>query len=297
MTDRRMVLIVNPRGGRRRGLDVLEQVRPKLAAAGIDVDVRVTEHPGHAAGIARSADLTGCDGLCVIGGDGTLHEAVNGLLQRPEGVRPPVGIIPGGTGNCVLQQLGSTTPEQAIGPIISGRGQRIDVARLDGPDGTQYCLSIVGWGSVVDINRTAERLRWLGPPRYALSAFREIARARRRRLTLTLDGETETGDFLFVIACNTRFTGKGMDLAPRASLTDGLLDVVIVRQATRRQMLALFQRVYDGTHLALPCVDYRQVRSLGLETTTRDPLNIDGELQGQTPVRIELLPKMLEVFA
>jgi diacylglycerol kinase (ATP) len=100
-----------------------------------------------------------------------------------------------------------------------------------------------------------------------------------------------------VLACNTRFTGKGMQLAPRAKLDDRLLDLVIVRRATRRKMLQLFSRVYSGTHIDLPCVEYRQVGSFALSSPGCEGLNIDGELKLNLPIRVEIVPAALRIFA
>lgn len=296
MPSRRMLLIVNPRGGRRKGLKILEDVLPAFAAGGVVVDVRRTEFAGHAAELARTLDLDGYDGICSIGGDGTAHEVVNGLMQRESPARPPLGIIPAGTGNAVLWHLRATTPRLAVERIVAGRTLPLDLARLSWADRTAYSINVVGWGNMVDIGLTAERLRRLGPPRYALAAAAQILRARRRPLRLTLDDETIEDEFLLVAACNTRFVAAGMDLAPRAEMSDGLLDVVVVRRASRRQMWTLFRRIHDGSHVHLPWVEYRQVRRLRLETATADPLNIDGELAGETPVSIDVVPAAVQVF-
>jgi diacylglycerol kinase (ATP) len=242
-------------------------------------------------------DLSDCSGLCLIGGDGTIHEVANGLLARDAPAAVPVGIIPGGTGNSVVWHLGCPSPRQAVDRILAGRTQPMDVARLTLPDQTIHCLNIIGWGSVVDINRTAERLRKVGRPRYALAALWHILCPRRRRAKLALDGQVSEDDFLLVVGCNTKFTGKAMNLAPRADLSDGKIDVVVVRRASRRQMLQLFQGVFAGSHLRLPCVEYYQVRSFRIDTAAPEPLNLDGELKGCSPVSAEMLPAALRVFA
>jgi len=297
MTSKRFMLVVNPQGGLRRGLALLEQVRARFAAAGAVLDVHVSQHRGHAAELARTLDLRGCDGFCLIGGDGTIHEVANGLLQRADGVSIPLGLIPGGTGNAVLLHLGCTTPQDAMERILAGATQRVDVARLACGGQTVYCLNIVGWGGVVDINRTAERWRWLGRPRYTLATLWHIFRPRRRPARLVLDGETIDDEFLFVLGCNTKFTGKGMHVAPRADLADGKIDVVFVRQASRIQMLRLFRGISDGSFVTLPSVEYRQVRSFRIETRTRDLLNLDGELESCSPVSVNMIPGALAVFA
>jgi len=297
MVTKRFVVVVNPRGGTRRGLAVLEEVKPVFAAAAAELDVRVTSHAGHAAELARTMDLDGCDGFCVIGGDGTIHEAVGALMQREAPGTIPLGIIPGGTGNSVLAHLECFEPLEAARRILAGNTQPLDVVRVTMGSDVAYCINIIGWGAVVDINRTAERLRLLGPPRYAMAAITHILRARRRRAKIVLDGQVIDDDFLLAVACNTIFTGKGMQLAPHAEIGDGKVDVVVVRRASRLQMLKLFKNVFDGSHLALPCVEYHQVRSFGIEPESANSLNLDGELKGKTPVSAEIMHAALQVFA
>ena len=297
MTKRRFLLVVNPRGGKRRGLTILEQIQPAFAAAGAELDVRVTERSGHALEIARTTDLDGYAGLCLIGGDGTVHEVVNGLLQRERPAAIPLGLIPAGTGNTVHQHLhGRTSPQEAAQQILAGKTAPLDAVQVLLAGQVVHCINIVGWGVVADVNATAEGLRRLGPPRYATAALWHILRARHRRARLILDGQVHDDDFLFLIACNTKFTGSNMKLAPRAEVDDGRLDVIVVRRASRLQMLKIFTSVYNGSHLALPYVEYHQVRSFALESAGHESLNLDGEMKGTTPLAAEVLPAALRVF-
>jgi YegS/Rv2252/BmrU family lipid kinase len=297
MVQLRFIFIVNPRGGAQRGMQMLDDVQPRFTAAGAELEVHITRSAGDASELARTLDLSDCQGLCLIGGDGTIHEVANGLLAREIPVSVPLGIIPGGTGNSVAMHLGFLNPEHAVEKILDGRTQPVDVVRLTLPDRTLYCLNIVGWGNGVDINRTAERLRKLGKPRYTVATLWHMLYPRRRRATLVLDDQISTDDFLLVVACNTKYTGKGMNLAPRADLSDGKIDVVVVRQASRRQMLQMFRSVFSGSHLELPCVEYHQVRSFRIETAVPELLNLDGELKGHSPVSAEMVPAALRVFA
>lgn len=297
MTRRAMTVIVNPRGGRQRGGDVFNQIRSVLVAAKIDLNVIITTHAGHAFQIAQEMDLQTCDGICIVGGDGTLHEVADGLLQRREPIRVPLGIIPAGTGNTVAQHLTCDTPMEAAQRIARGRVLPMDVIQVRLKDRFVHCIDMVGWGAVSDINLNAERWRILGRQRYAVAALWQIVRARRRRATLMLDGEAFSGDFLFIIACNPKYTGAGMQLAPRAELNDGLMDVVVVRNASRWQMLNLFSKVFDGSHVGLSCVEYYQVKSIEIRTEGQDLMNLDGEMKGFSPIAAEVLPSALSVFA
>jgi sphingosine kinase len=297
MAGAHFVVVVNPRGGTRRGLAVLEEVKPVFESVGARLDVFVTRRAGHTAELARTVDLGDRDGLCVIGGDGTIHEAVSGLIQRGEPVSTPLGIIPGGTGNSMCEHLQCTDPLEAARRIAAGNTRPLDVVRVTGGDEVFYCVNLIGWGAAVDINRTAERLRWLGPLRYTASAITHILRAGRRRARVVLDGLTVEDGFLLVAGCNTKFTGKGMQLAPDADIGDGKIDVVLVRRATRLQMLQLFRKVFDGSHMSLPFIEYHQVRSFRIEPKRPDGLNLDGELKGATPMSAEVMPASLRIFA
>jgi sphingosine kinase len=297
VTAKRFVVVVNPYGGKQRGLMVLEQVKPALAAAGAELDVRVTQAAGQAGEIARSLDLGCCDGICVIGGDGTVHEVADGLLQRGEPISIPLGLIPGGTGNSLHQHLQCDDPLEAVRRIVAGRTEPLDVIRVSLQDQVVFCIDIVGWGAVADINCTAEKLRMLGPPRYAVAALWHILRAKRRRAKLVLDGRTMEDEFSFIIACNPKFTGLKMKLAPLAETTDGKVDVVFVRRATRWQMLQLFAKVFKGTHLSLRCVEYHQVSSFAIESEGNEPLDLDGEMKGNLPLSAEVIRGGLRVFA
>jgi sphingosine kinase len=296
MTPQRIVVVVNPRGGTRRGLAILDQVKPVFAGAAAQLDVRVTEHSGHAREIAKTLAPGCCDALCVIGGDGTIHEVADGLMQRGEPARVPLGFIPAGSGNTMHQHLGCNDPIEAAQRILTGRTCALDVARVTTGGQVIHCVDIVGWGGVADINIVAEKLRVLGPPRYAVAALWHILKARRRPARLVLDGQAIDDEFLFVIGCNTKFTGKGMRLAPRAEIGDGKIDVVVLRRATRLQMLRLFTRVFDGSHLSLGCVEYHQVSSFAIESQGHETLDLDGEIRGTAPVRVEMMPAALRVF-
>ena len=297
MSGKRLLVLVNPRSGKRRRLIVLEKVKPVFAAAGIDLEVRVTERPGHARQVAKTFDLTGYRGLCLVGGDGTVHEAVGGLVERGAAASIPLGIIAAGTGNTLLDHLGLAEPMEAARRIVAGRTCPIDVARIEARDGVDYCVVLVGWGGIADINVTAEKLRWMGPPRYAAGALWNILTAKPRAARLVLDGRTIEDKFLFVIACNSRYAGSKMDLAPRAEIADGKIDVVLVRTATRPQMLRLFAKVFDGSHVTMPCVEYYQVRSLAIDSEGDDVLDLDGEIKGAPPISLKVLPRAVQVFA
>jgi diacylglycerol kinase (ATP) len=293
----RLFLIVNPHGGTRRGSAILDSVRPLFEAGGAELEIRWTQRPGHALEIAQTADVDGFDGVCVIGGDGTVHEVVNGWMRRPARPAVPLGLIPGGTGNTLHHHYGCGDAAAAARQILAGQSRPLDMARVAMGDSVVWCADIVGWGGIADINGVAERLRRLGEIRYALAALWSILWMRRRFARLTLDDEVIDDRFIFVIGCNVRSTGSGMILAPQAEPDDGKIDVVAMRNTTRREMLRLFRRVFDGSHLGMSCLEYRQVRKFSVDYEGPEPLDLDGENHGRAPFSVEMFPSALRVFS
>ncbi len=293
---RRCHAVVNPRGGKHQGSAILEQVRPVFDAAGWDLTVSVTEYPGHAQELARTLPLDGYHGLCVFGGDGTVHEVVNGLMNRGQQSLVPLGLIPSGSANTLHQHLECADPLMAARRIVAGKTSRLDVLRVTMGTQVIYSVDLIGWGSIADVNCRAERWRFLGPSRYTAAALWQIVRARHRRAKVVLDNYVLEDEFLFVIACNAKFAGQGLKMAPRAELGDGKLDVVLCRRASRCQMLRLFVRLFTGSHVSLAGVEYYQVKSLAIESAGGEPLDIDGEVKGDAPFLAEVLPGAMDVF-
>ena len=296
MKIRRLAVVVNPHGGKRNGIRVLERIRHVFDSVGIELEILVTQRVGHATEIAKNLDLQHLDGICVVGGDGTFHEVANGLMQRDDSLSVPLGIIPAGTGNSLAQHLQCHDPIEAARCIVAGLSQSLDVVRVTLQDHSVHCINIVGWGAVSDINSTAEKMRFLGPTRYTVAALWHILAPKIRRATLVLDDRTITDEFLFVIACNTKYTGAGMKLAPDAEIGDGKIDVVVLRRVSRWQMLRLFIKVFDGSHVALSCIEFHQVRSFSIQSETADRMNLDGEMKGTSPMTATLLPSALSIF-
>lgn len=296
MPEKRFAVVVNPQGGIRQGGGVLQQVRPWFDQAGAQLTVRFTSRGGDATRFARALDLDDYDGLCVIGGDGTVHEVVNGLLTRDDQRRIPLGLIPAGTGNTLHHQLHCSDPADAARAIVAGVTRPLDVARVRMSGHTVYCVNIVGWGAVADINRIAERFRLFGPMRYSVASLWKIVLPKRRRARLRLDDEWLEGEFLFVIGCNTRSTGTGMVLAPNAEIDDGKIDLVALRPASRRRLLRALRNVLRGDTLDLPEAVIRQVSEFAIDTASGDPLNLDGEVKGTAPLTVEMMPRALQIF-
>jgi len=280
----------------KKGHAVLQKVRPVFEDAGAELQIIETEYTGHARELAQTLDLTDLTALCAIGGDGTLHEVVNGLLTRTDSQTVPIGLIPGGSGNSFMHTVDCLDPFEAARGIVEGRKRPVDVAEVTLDSRAVYACNIVGWGLATDILRRSEWYRWLGESRYTIASLVEVLKGKHRIARLEVEGEVIEGDFSFVLACNTKYTGKGMLMAPDAQLSDGLIDLVVVRSASRFEMLRLLPKIFDGSYLTSPKVTCRQVKEFTLTPEIKETVNVDGELMDQTPIHVTMLPGAVMVL-
>jgi diacylglycerol kinase (ATP) len=273
-------ILLNPASGRRRGARHRARLRALADAAGVafEESASATDLKSR----ARRARDEGVERLLVAGGDGTWHWAAQGLAGGETALAP----IPLGTGNDLARELGyPLDAERAFGAALTGSVERIDLGRFDLAGGGErlFCgVAGVGFDAAV-AEHARTRVRWLrGPAVYAWATLVTLARFRPPTIELELDAERLRAEVYFVAFANTSYYGGGMRIAPGADPADGLLDVVIVRRTGRLRLLAVFPRVYRGTHLGHPAVELRRVARLALRVTPSQRINADGEGLGET---------------
>jgi len=292
----------------------------------VEVSIIELQFKGHCEELVRNMDLSKYDVLCIIGGDGTIHEAINGLMSRNDSERNriPIGLIPAGTGNSfVLELQGSSKFSKSAAHILRGAHTPVDILKVtcqcqhkkedESYDGKIiYSFNSLHWGLASKVNVTAERLRWFGrATRYTTAALLEITRGEKERAKIKIvdkDGNTieYEDEFSLAIANNIISAAKGMQMAPDAKLNDGLVDLLLVRSSNTFDLMNTFRKIYDGTHTELPYVDYLQVKSFsicpirtgddGHTELIEELLDIDGELKGFSPFSCEVLPLSIRVI-
>ena len=294
----KFILTVNPHGGTKQGPQLLKKVKPVFDAVGADLFIIETTFAGHAKELANQIDLSEYDGFIGIGGDGTLHEITNGMLSRSDGNKIPIGIIPGGSGNSYMHDLKLTDPLKAAKAITNGSTRSLDAAMVKINHVMKYAINMVGWGLVTDVGNRAENFRWLGTNRYTILSVVEVFRHKNRSATLIMDDKKINDEFTFIIACNSIHVGKGMKIAPKAKLDDGLIDLIVIRSgATRTRLLQVLPKLFDGSHINEPEVEYYQTSEFSLIPEIDENLNIDGEIMGSTPIKVKMIPNAMEIFS
>ena len=289
-------LLINPKGGHKKGFEIFEKVKHVFDKSNIKLNVFHTEYAGHAFDLANSLDYSNYDGLCAIGGDGTMYEMINGMLKRKDNQKIPIGLITGGTGNSFMYDVECLDPVEAAQRIVQHNLRPLDIAKVDANGETFYAFNIIGWGLATDAGKLAEKLRFFGGMRYDIASVIEVLKGKDRFAKLKIENEVIDDNFIFVIGCNTIHTGKAMKMAPTAKLDDGKIDLLIVRKTSRVNLLKLFPKLFSGDHIKSPLVEYRQVENFSIYVEETNDLTIDGEIIGFTPLKVQMIPRMVNVL-
>lgn len=315
-TERRPLLVVNPRSGRGQTGRAFATMRFTIEDALGPVDVAMTTHPGHGIELARDGALAGHRLIVAVGGDGTIHEVVNGLVESGlEGDRRArLGIIGQGTGGDFRRTLGiEHRLDRYLAAISSGHERSVDVGRLRyrdraGETRERYFVNILsaGMGGLVD-QYVAEMPRVVsGKSAYFLASLRALVNSRPGRVhaSVRLAGarSERTIETLMLAICNGRYFGSGMHVAPMAKPDDGVFDVVVVGGRSKVAFAASSRKVYDASHLGERGVEHFQCDGIDLTLENADAertflLDVDGEPLGGLPLEVDLVPAAVLVRA
>ncbi len=295
---KQFLLLLNPEAGGGRARKLQTGIVEEFARHGFEPTVYCSTGPGSIRRWLAEASLAGMDGAVACGGDGTLFETLNGLMAHDHGQRPPLGVLPIGTGNAFSRDLGLAAGDwqTAIERMSLNQVRAVDVGQLDCSEGRYHFLNIAGMGFVVSTGATASRLKGIGKSAYTLAALWQTLKLPSQQVVIQHDGQRLERHALFVEISNSRYTGTSFLMAPRALLDDGLLDLTVVQSLSRLRLLRLFRTIYSGQHVDYPEVTTLQSREFEIREPAGCPLMIDGEFVGITPAVIRCLPRELLVF-
>jgi diacylglycerol kinase (ATP) len=297
-----VLLIYNPAAGPRGELRRdLERVVAYLEERGWHVTIRATRKAGDATELARAAVAAKCKAVLVAGGDGTVHETINGLV----GSDTAMGVLPAGTGNVWAKEIGLPTmaltqPDRLLAAarmLVDGEVRWIDVGRA----GDRYFLNGAGVGIdstvAAQVEPRTRAGKQLGGVVTYLVAGLSIARDFGGvRSTIEVDGHTIRTMVLLVVVSNIQLFGGVVKMTPEARLDDGLLDVRVFRGMGMLWILRHIAGVFTHRHLRDPMVSHYQGRRITIDTSEPFPVQLDGEPVGMTPVTIEVVPRSLRVL-
>ncbi len=296
------LVILNPASGHGQGRKLRPRIERALGGAGIAFDLVETRAPGHAIVLGREAGAAGRERVVAVGGDGTVHEVANGLLQAPAAADgatvPALGAIPVGTGNdfAKLIHVFRVPPEEAARRMAAARTERFDVGCVNG----EYFDNSLGVGFDAEVARQANAAtRLSGLAVYVVAVYKSFVSFRAPTLEVRSAAHQETGPMMMLECSIGRSAGGGFYLTPDADPADGLLDVCLIRKVGLVKFLRYVPRVLKGTHGSLPVVAMFRTASLTIRSEGRPLLlHLDGEVRAPDTREIEvtLEPKRLRVL-
>ena len=324
LPPRHLHVILNPASGNQNPRKIFDRASKLLAASQIQWTLTETQAGGDAREIARNQPLDDIDGLVIVGGDGTIHEAINGLMSRTDWKRAieiPIGTIPAGTGNglskTVLEMAGEPDDALSAAFIIAKGGVRsFDLIRVRQKNRCYYSILSLAWGLVSDVDIESERLRWLGSVRSDLYALLRILKLRTYRgrfsfrppvspssnsdpnLNPNLEWQTIEDEFVLVWAMNLPWVAGDKKGAPDIRADEEAMGVVVVRQGTSRwQLLQGLLQIADGSHTEVPGIEFYKVCELELEPlSSQGTVAVDGEKVDYAPVKMDVFNDPIRVF-
>ena len=284
-------ILVNPVAGGGRALRRARAAESLLAARGHAVDLRCTDGPGHARALARAFATAGIRRVLACGGDGTLHEVAGGLC----GTATALAVLPGGRGNDFAGALGLPhRVDEAVATLLGGRSVRLDLGTVNGEP---FCtVAAIGFDSEVAAHVAGGGKRAAGRHAYLLAALAMLFPYRAAGFRFEGDFGVREGRYLLGAAANTARYGAGVRIAPEARADDGLLDVCLIRDLPRLTALRLIPGTYRGAHVRCPDVEIVRTRELRVSADRAVPVVADGELIGDVPAVIGVLPRALAVL-
>ena len=292
--------LVNPASdGGATGKRWLEIAR-RAADLGLTGDAFLSERPEHLTELAHDAAAGGARLIVAVGGDGTVNEVVNGIAGI-DGVE--LAIVHRGTGGDFVRTF--DIPRSVDGALAVARGsttRQIDVGRATyrtwaGPEASQWFANIASAGMsgavAKRVNETGKALG--GRASYAWSTVAVFVRWKNVQLTVTVNEAERSGPMYDVIVANGRFLAGGMKITPEAEPDDGLFDVLLIGDVTKRDLMLTLPKIYRGTHLPHPKAELLRGANVSIDAPIPLPVELDGEQPGTTPATFEIVPRALRL--
>jgi len=294
MSERRVLLFINPKSGKGRAVTL---ARDFIKYANRVATKCVVVQPENVAEVlndlAKAISVGPYDALIAIGGDGLVHHAI----QVIAGTELPLYVVPAGTGNDFARSnnLLTTSPSAIFDVIYSQGPKEIDTGRISFASGERKFCQILSTGFDAQVNERANRTNLVsGKMKYNFAMIGEIQKFRTIGYELEIDGKCSSVDAMLIAVANGQTYGGGMRLCPMADRRDGLLDILILHPVSKPELMKVFPKVYSGRHVTHPAVEFQRARSVKIAADT--VAYADGERIGRLPITVEVVPKSLRTW-
>ncbi|MCK5816381.1 MAG: diacylglycerol kinase family lipid kinase [Candidatus Marinimicrobia bacterium] len=291
-------LIYNPNSGGGRG----DKLYPLILKALRDKEHAVTPYRTlyrfHAMEIAKHIDVNSCDLILAVGGDGTAHEVLNGIMQNTSSDKHPLfGLIPVGTGNSFSKDLNFKNWGDGIKAVEDENIVDVDLLKILSDEALHYSMNCTGFGFVADVNILGNKMKkFIGKTAYTVGALIEIMRFRPHKCKIEVDGVVHKYKGVFTNFSNSVWIGGNMKISPNSIINDGIAECLVLEDLPKKKLLKVFPKVFDGSHLSVD--EFKIYRGKHFKVWS-DPIkltNPDGEIYGATPLEITVMPKEIRML-
>ena len=300
---KKIKIILNPMADMGNAWRVARDLRSITEQHG-NVDWSGTVYPGHAIELAKQAGKDGYDLVIAMGGDGTVHEVMNGLMQVPEKKRPVLGVVPVGSGNDFAHGINaSTKPAEALNHAINGETSTVDLGLMTTNDGRkEYFDNTLGIGFGATVTIRSHKLPLLrGFIMYLTAVIQTIIFDHNPiKMQIESDGEKWEQNVIYLIICNGPREGGGFLIAPDAKIDDGIFHYAMIKDVSRLMMFRIVPEVMKGTHGRFKEVKMGTCKKFSLTSDLPLHIHADGEIftgpgTDLHNVTFEILPNALKV--
>lgn len=277
---KRARLIYNPSAGREQVKKQLPYILERLEEVGYETSTHATKGQGCATDAARKAAERKFDLVIAAGGDGTINEVINGLAELE--YRPKLGIIPAGTTNDFARAIEvPKSIEAACDAICEGFEMPIDIGKVN----DQYFINIAGGGTLTELTyEVPSKLKtMIGQLAYYVKGFEKLPKIHPVNVRIEYDGKLFEGEIMLFLVSNTNSVGGIEKLAPKASLNDGMFDLLILKKSSLPDFVRVASSAVRGEHIHDPAVIYAQANRIKVYVEEVVHLNLDGEYGGMLP--------------
>jgi diacylglycerol kinase (ATP) len=295
-------VILNPYANRWRAKGQADDILTACRQAGLETDLSFIPAPGQGAEEAMRASDNGYDAVIAAGGDGTVHEVVNGLIASAgDGPTKPLGVMPVGTGNDFNDMSGLPRDlVEAAQIFANGRTRQLDAGKITVDEKVHFfdnncALAMEPVVTIENIHMT----RLSGNIRYVAALIKSLAKLNAWHMRITWDGGSYEGPIILLSVCNGPRAGGLFHMAPEAKMDDGLFDFVYAPDLPMLQVLGLLPRLVPGTHVNHKKVFYGRTSTLSVECDAGSPIHADGEVLSESATRFtyEVMPDKITLLS
>ena len=299
MNKQKITIISNQTSGKGESLNAAIQIHKILKSNGFEIAIKNTSGHGDAKNLASEAIHEGVQSIICCGGDGTIHEIINGLSTiNPQHSKPKLGIMPTGRCNNLAKELNlDNSPNNLCQLIIDSQYNSIDLGKVN--ETLFATVAALGFDSkVAEYVDEGKHPKFLsGTLSYLYGIFAVLFKFSCPKVSIKGDFGSYTGNIFLVASGNTPDYGGDFKITPNAKIDDGILNICIVKNISKIKALILLPRVFFGTHIKHPKAIYEPSKNLYISSENSISIWADGEYVGTTPATISILPKALNVYS